>query len=137
MALELFIPGTPKAQPRTRAMSLNGRVRVYDPGTAEGWKSQIAQGLQPYLTGHPLDCPVSIDAVFLMPRPKRLMRKKDSADRIPFTAKPDRDNLDKALLDTLVQIGFLRDDSLVYTGTISKYYCGRDEIPGLWLKITA
>ncbi len=34
--------GEPKGQPRGRAVSIAGHARVYDPKTAEGWKSLIA-----------------------------------------------------------------------------------------------
>jgi len=40
--IHFFVSGDPKAQPRIRAFAINGHARVYDPGTAEGWKSLIA-----------------------------------------------------------------------------------------------
>lgn len=46
MTITFFIHGDPKPQPRPRAfarrMGAKFVARVYDAGTAEGWKSQIA-----------------------------------------------------------------------------------------------
>ena len=46
MRRELSAPGIPKGQPRPRAFSRNGHARVFDPGTAEGWKSAVAVAAQ-------------------------------------------------------------------------------------------
>ena len=39
--------GDPKGQPRPRAFARGGKARVYDPHTAEGWKSQVAAAIAP------------------------------------------------------------------------------------------
>jgi Holliday junction resolvase RusA-like endonuclease len=128
--------GTPKGQPRARAFARNGLVRMYDPSTAEGWKSQIAEAMRPHLPAVPYDVPMRLDVGFYMPRPKAHFRTGKNAgilrDDAPvwFTARPDRDNCDKACLDTLTQIGFWKDDSLAVLGTIAKRYCNVGEKPG-------
>jgi hypothetical protein len=40
--ISIFVHGEPKGQPRPRAFARGGMVRMYDPATAEGWKSAIA-----------------------------------------------------------------------------------------------
>lgn len=126
----IIVMGDPKAQPRPRAFAMNGKARVYDSATAEGWKGLIAEAARKYLPKEPIEGPVSVYCRFLFKRPQRLMRKKDPIERIPHTAKPDRDNLDKAVLDTLTQIGFWRDDSQVCAGKVEKFYCRKDGSPG-------
>ena len=49
--------GEPKGQPRPRAFAkpIGGgkfSARVYDAGTAEGWKSQIAQAFRQHCASH-------------------------------------------------------------------------------------
>jgi Holliday junction resolvase RusA-like endonuclease len=69
----------------------------------------------------PITGPVKVDLFFSFPRPKSLMRKKDSADFIWHTKKPDRDNLDKAVLDALKGVAWT-DDCQVCAGVIEKTY---------------
>jgi len=133
--------GLPKGQPRARAFAVNGKARMYDPGTAEAWKAQIAQAMQPHMPPIPHDCTIKLDVMFLMPRPKshfgtgkKATVLKPSAPMF-YTSKPDRDNLDKAVLDALTAMGFWRDDSLAAKGAIIKVYCPLGVPPGAILKI--
>lgn len=130
------VHGEPKGQPRTRACLRGKRAGVYDPGTADGWKSLVAIAARPYLPASPIDAPVRLDLVFLFPRPARLMRKKDPEGQIPHTAKPDRDNLDKAVMDALTAIGMWRDDALVCAGSVEKYYVAKGRPSGALVKIS-
>ena len=130
----LRVYGDPKGQPRARAFSRGGKARVYDPGTAEGWKGQIAQAAHLHI-GYLLDEPVRVDAVFLFARPARLLRKKDPEGRIRHVCKPDRDNLDKAVLDAFTGIGLWRDDCQACSGIIEKFYAAKGEAPGAEIRI--
>lgn len=129
------VTGDPKGQPRPRAFSRNGKARVFDSGTAEGWKAQIALAARDHLPAAPLACPVRVDVEFYFRRPKRLQKKNSPAGYIPHIAKPDRDNLDKGILDCLKQIGFIRDDCYVSDGTIRKRYTRIDSAPGALIEI--
>lgn len=138
--IQFFVKGTPKAQPRPRAFARrmpSGQViaRVYDDSSAEGWKSCIAFHANEHVPDVPLEGPVRVDAVFLFPRPQYLLKKKCPDGPIRHTAKPDRDNLDKALLDVLKTLGFFRDDSQVCDGGIKKFYVAREGISGAHVRI--
>lgn len=127
--------GTPKAQPRTSPTTRNGKPDVYTPDRANGWKNLIAMEANKHLPVKPLEGPIKIDCLFLMPRPRRLMRLQAPGGHIPHTSKPDRDNLDKAVLDCLTQIGFIKDDRQVCEGEILKYYHEKGGQPGVVIKI--
>jgi Holliday junction resolvase RusA-like endonuclease len=127
--------GEPKGQPRPRATARGGNARVYDPGTAEGWKGAIALAVRPYLPPYPIDSPVRIAIAFRFPRPARLLRKKDPDGLIPHTAKPDSDNAAKAVLDCLTTCGIWRDDALVCSLTIEKFYAARGQASGALIQI--
>jgi len=129
--IHFFAYGEPKGQPRPRAFHRNGMTRMYDPSTAEGWKGQIAIAARPFLPESPLDGPLYISAVFLLPRPKRLLRAKDPEGMIPHTSKPDTDNLAKALFDCLTEIQMWRDDAQIVLSRILKFYCEKNGRPGV------
>ena len=104
------------------------QARMYDAGTAEGWKASVASAAKDFIPMEPLIIPLRVTLVFYMPRPKAHFKTngllKDSAP-IWFTGKPDCDNLMKAVLDALTVIGMWRDDSLVVKTTVVKAYMGK------------
>jgi Holliday junction resolvase RusA-like endonuclease len=128
MTLSFFVPGTPKAQPRPRAFARNfggkWQARVYDASTAEGWKAAIAVAAKPFLPSEPLVGPVELHIDFYMPRPKSHSTKKGLRPAAPnwHTQKPDIDNLEKAVMDALTQIGMWSDDSQVCVKQTTKFW---------------
>lgn len=135
--------GEPKGQPRPRAfarkMGNKHVARVYDAGTAEGWKGCIALAARPHVPVTPMHGPIRVDAHFIFPRPKSHYRTGKRANELRpdapllHTSKPDRDNLDKALCDCLTQAGMWRDDSQVCAGEIIKTYGDK---PGAVIRVS-
>ena len=135
MRIDIRVLGEPKGQPRPRAFRRGNRAAVYDPGTAEGWKSLIAVALRDCTPQIPHDGPVCVTARFLMPRPKRLMRKRDPDTELLHTSKPDTDNLIKAVLDVCTQLSVWNDDSQVVDVFVQKRYAAKTGRPGMHLII--
>jgi Holliday junction resolvase RusA-like endonuclease len=142
-----FAQGIPKPQPRPRAFARkmgNGKfaARVYDAGTAEAWKSDIAIAARRcYPDRSPLTGPLMLDIEFAMPRPKSHFRSGKRSDELRDDAprwhsqKPDCDNLAKAVMDALTQLGgFWIDDSQACVVRISKRYTLNN--PGAYIDIT-
>lgn len=133
MSLSFFVPGEPKGQPRPKAFARKfgnkWSARVYDPGMAENWKSQIAIAAKGTFT-EAITGPVRLELFFNMPRPKSHYR---SNGELKATApgwhivKPDSDNLEKAAMDALTQIGVWLDDSQVCEKLTRKNYATRLE----------
>jgi Holliday junction resolvase RusA-like endonuclease len=125
--ISFFAEGVPKGQPRPRAFAMNGKARVYDPGTAEGWKSAVAVAARPFLSTRFTE-PVSIAIVFVLPRPKKHFFTGKKADLLRPDAplydgrKPDLDNYEKAVWDSLVIIGLLADDCLIVKSDSTKIF---------------
>lgn len=130
--ITFYVRGEPKAQPRPRAFArkfgATWQARVYDAGTAEGWKSLVAAAAKPFLPSEPLTGPLMVELCFHMPRPKshyrtgkRFRELRDDAPTF-HTGKPDRDNLEKAVCDALTQVGMWKDDGQVCDGQIRKLY---------------
>lgn len=127
--IEFIVEGLPKGQPRPRAFYRKGLgVRCYDPGTAEGWKSSIAQAAKSFVPSQPIEGPIALYAYFTMPRPGGHYGKKGGQpylkDKAPHyvTSKPDLDNLEKALMDCLTLLGFWHDDAQVCVKHSGKSY---------------
>lgn len=132
-----FVPGIPKGQPRPRAFAHNGKARVFDPGTAEGWKNSIAVALGPALCNRPpATVPVLVRCVFLFPRPKAHYTKKGLRENAPrfHAGKPDTDNLLKAVMDALTTLGVWQDDAQVAWVECSKQYADK---PGALIEVAA
>ena len=121
--------GDPKGQPRPKAFVRGGHAAVYDPGTAEGWKSAIAVAAKEAgAVGIMLKGPISMSLCCWFKRPQSHYRTgKRSAelrDGIPtyHTKKPDADNVFKAAADALTHLGVWLDDSQIAEVKIEKYY---------------
>jgi Holliday junction resolvase RusA-like endonuclease len=112
---------------------------VYDPGTAEHWKSQIAIAAKEHLPAFNISGPVGVSLDFRMPYVGKHYRKLKAGDVLidhpPFwhSVKPDSDNLGKAVLDALTLIGFWHDDSQVCQLNIQKHYTSGQ--PGVGITI--
>lgn len=86
-------------------------------GQAELW--QQLSYYQAQVT-RPIEYPVIVDTwVYYQPPQK---------NRIFFTAKPDEDNLRKAILDGMVKAHLLRDDAYVLGGENFKMYDGEEHL---------
>lgn len=135
--IEVFVEGIPKGQPRARAFAKRGMVRMYDPGTAEGWKGAIALALRPYLPTEPIQGPVWLELEHTMPRPKSHYTGKGvlkPTAPVYHVSKPDADNLLKAAMDALTQLGMWHDDDQVCQVRVTKKY---GERPGALIRIVA
>lgn len=124
MIITFFAQGEPKGQPR-RAFAHGGKARVYDPGTAEGWKSCVAVAARGHLPEAPITGALSLQLSFHMPRPKSHHRKNgDLKLAAPdfHVGKPDADNLVKAVMDALSVLGMWVDDNQVCDLNITKRY---------------
>lgn len=134
-SIRIVVPGAPAPQPRqrNRAMVINGRAvsHNYTPKDAPVQQYKAAVAMAAQAAGLPetlWDGPVSLQVTFHLPRPKRLMRRKDPDGPVPHTSKPDTDNLVKAVKDALTGV-LWRDDSLIWDESIRKVYHAKDGRP--------
>lgn len=134
-ALEFIAYGEPKGQPRARSTIRRGKggkvfSGVYDPGTADDWKSIVRAAALEKWDQIQFKGPTSVSIRAFFQRPKSHFNSKGqlkpNAPR-RHVKKPDRDNLDKAILDALVSCGVLADDCIVCAGGIAKWYT--DSVP--------
>lgn len=141
--VRFFAPGDPKGQPRPRAfvrkMGAQFVARVYDAGTAEGWKGSVALVAREVLSGRSFGGPLAVELTFYFRRPKGHVNSKGmlkpAAPRF-HTSKPDADNAAKAVLDALTQLGAWSDDSQVSDLRVRKEYAAPSDPAGALVVIS-
>lgn len=146
LALSFFAPVEPRPQPRPRFDPRSRRVisgtsrsgvRAYKRALATVARvAMIEAGIR-----EPLEGPLRVDLVCTMPRPlahyvarKRERPLRDDAP-VWHVAKPDRDNLDKSVLDALNGVAW-GDDSQVCAGELVKRYPREGERVGVSVRIS-
>ncbi len=113
------IPLAPVAKGRPKMTVVGGHARAYTPKKTRSFEASVAMVAAAYVkeryTG-----PLRVDILAVLPRPKRLMRKKDSEGLVWAPKRPDADNIRKAVLDGLSTC--YDDDAQVVAGQTFKVY---------------
>lgn len=117
MILSVYITGTPRPQPRARFV--DGRVVSTASRHAKLWKNLVISSLLAARKGLFIERPVGLwcDAMFPTPKSERWGK--------PHAIRPDKDNVEKLVMDALVKAGILKDDSLVCDGALRKLWAQR------------
>lgn len=122
----VVIPGQPVAKGRPR-FCRNGHVHAHQ--ASMRWEDSAAVQLRSAIGTPMYDQPLKLEVAASFQRPQRLLRKKSNPNRIHHTAKPDADNILKAVGDALVKAGVVRDDSCINWQLCVKYYAAKDAPP--------
>ena len=141
--ISFFVSGTPKPQPRPRASDRGGHSRVYDCGTANGWKYLVAVKARetiralteasPMLAGKPIALYIDL----FLPRPnshyyQTKSRNGQLRETAPMwhTSRPDADNFAKAIMDALgdSRLVWMDDAQVCFLQTTKQYANTPDEI---------
>ena len=133
------VPAVPVAQPRPRATTGGGgrprMVEAQHRHPVHAFKATVRHAARLVYEGPPLDCPLTMELLFLMPRPGRLRWKTRAMPRCPFTAKnKDWDNLGKAVSDALNELIYV-DDGLLWDVHVRKEFASGDEQPHVEIRI--
>jgi Holliday junction resolvase RusA-like endonuclease len=121
---EVPMQAKPKGRPRHGTNPKTGKSITYTPKTTVKWEADFAQVAKAYLPRERIERAVRIDLLFVFKRPQGLARSFDPDGLIWKATRPDRDNLEKAVLDALAP--FWTDDALVVCGEPLKCYAERD-----------
>lgn len=140
MTRTFFVVGIPRPKGSARSyVSKRGRISTVQQNkdtlipwqAAIGWRAK-AEGVRP------VKGPVHLDATFVFPRPKGHFGKRGLLPSAPehHTQKPDRDKLERAVLDALTGIGYA-DDSQVVAGWAEKRWAREGEPAGVLIHWSA
>ena len=134
--IEFVVPCVPVAKPRPRASRAGGFTRIYSPtgGAVGQFVASVRLAASQTYAGPPVTNPLRVDLEFVFPRPKSKVWKTKPMPREWKSSKPDRDNLDKAVLDALNGL-IWRDDAQVVDGRITKQIASGDESPHVLVRI--
>jgi crossover junction endodeoxyribonuclease RusA len=133
--IEFEVFGEPRPQGSMRAISVNGRARVFHDSDKRlrAWRQLVAQAATDALDGHQgYDEPVSVFAEFRLSRPVSKPMRVDHP-----SWKPDLDKLVRAVLDALEASGAVANDSRVVAVNARKVYARDDQGPGLHLAVVS
>jgi Holliday junction resolvase RusA-like endonuclease len=106
-----------------------GRPLIIDDAKhSRPWKKQVAKAAAVHVPAQPLDGPLKLEVLFVMPRPKghhgtgrNAAALKPSAPQWP-TVKPDTTKLLRAVEDALTDAKLWRDDAQIVIQTAMKTY---------------
>lgn len=82
------------------------------------WRKAVTAAARAVAPKQPLDCPVSVEAHFYLPKPKK------PRFNVPATQQGDLDKLCRAVGDSLEQAGVLKNDARITTWHATKHYAG-------------
>lgn len=130
--LWLVVHGTPVTQGSMSAVA-TGVVRHHNSAKLKAWRDQITtEALREYGSSFTqITCPVQLDVVFTVPRPKTLRDTKGVVGAfVPPATKPDIDKLTRAVQDALSprevkgqrRFKLLDEDSRIIGGSHYKTY---------------
>lgn len=115
----------PTATFQAKKLARNGKfVKLIDSEkslSVKEWWRWVLEDSRPDV---PMSGPITIHAQLRWKAPANQSTKRriaQSPDGEPKVSKPDLDNLCKAMLDTMVQLGYMNDDGQVYSLNLQKY----------------
>lgn len=124
---EFFLPMIPPTttHQEKQIRMVKGRPVVYEPANLRAARAKLRDHLAAHRPEVPMTGGVRLLVKWCFPRG----RHRDGEYRI---TKPDTDNLQKLLKDCMTAVGFWRDDALVASEIVEKFWA---EVPGIFIRI--
>ena len=138
--IDVICPMIPRGKGRPRFSRKSGRA--YTPTETRKWEAQCAAILAQHTPEEPLDGPLILDFLCVMPRPGYMFKKDRTGNYkwpetlIYQTKTPDVDNLCKALLDVGTTVKWWRDDCQVVCGMMMKATAEMDGKPRIEIMVS-
>lgn len=135
--ISFTVPAVPVAQPRHRIGVINGKGRAFQASKTHpihAFKASVRQAFTSKHSGPPIEGPIALEAVFVLPRPKAMCWKSREMPRAPHTKRGDLDNLLKGVKDALNELAW-RDDGQVCEVVATKFIASGDEQPHVEIEI--
>ena len=134
--ISFFVEGDPQGQPRHRGRILKTRkagildAKLHTYATTTKFFMRVVREARRHAPAAPLTGPVSVDLFFKFAKPASVPFMKVWMDK-----KPDRDNLDKGVLDALTRCKFWLDDCQVCDGAPKKQYAQPGQKTGVYISV--
>ena len=127
MTTEFFMPMEPPTctHQEKQVAVIKGKPVFYDPPEVKATRMKLIGHLAKHKPKKPCQTGCRLLVKWCFPRGSH----KDGEYRI---TKPDTDNLQKLLKDCMTTVGFWKDDCLVASEIIEKFWA---DIPGIYIRI--
>lgn len=128
MTIEFFLPMKPPTvtHQEKQVAVINGKPQFYEPPELKAVRAKLTAHLSGHTLAHKYTGPVRLVVKWCFPRGKH-------QDGEYKATKPDTDNLQKLLKDVMTDLKFWKDDALVASEIIEKFWA---EIPGIYISIS-
>ena len=143
--ISFYVDGSPVPQPRAKPWfnKKTSRLHHYTPKRAPvtQWKESIYNQAKKHKPSTVPLCGAAVGLQFSLQRPKAHYgtgKNKDTLKKSApnfHTQRPDTDNLAKAVLDVMQELGYWKDDSQVYHLSVTKSWCGSVFQPGCRVEV--
>ena len=127
MATEFFIAMIPPTctHQEKQVHVVKGKPVFYDPPEVKAARKKLMAHLAGYKPEKRYECGVRLTVKWCFPQ-------GNHGNGEYRTTKPDTDNLQKLLKDCMTQCGFWKDDCLVASEIVEKFWA---KIPGIYIRI--
>lgn len=127
MTTEFFMPMKPPTctHQEKQVTVRNGKPVFYEPPELKTARSKLIAYLVKHKPDQEYECGIRLITRWCFPKGKHA----EGEYRI---TKPDTDNLQKLLKDCMTEVGFWKDDALVASELVEKFWSG---IPGIYIRI--
>lgn len=125
--IEFRVYGEPAPQGSKRHVG-GGRM-IESSKKLPAWRKAVTDAARTVAPKQPLDCPVSVQATFWVPKPQK---PRFNTPAVP----PDTDKLCRAVGDALEQAGVLKNDARITHWNAHKHYADQHNPPGAHITIT-
>jgi Holliday junction resolvase RusA-like endonuclease len=124
MDIEFIVPGAAMGKQRPRFVRRGKFVSTYTPQETKNYQKQVLISYNKVARGKKLFGSIKADVCAIYEPPKSVSKKtkeKMLNGEIPYTKKPDVDNILKSVCDALNEVSY-DDDAQIDKATISKVY---------------
>ncbi|WP_432702244.1 RusA family crossover junction endodeoxyribonuclease [Lysinibacillus sphaericus] len=128
MATEFFMPMIPPTttHQQKQVMVRDGKPVFYEPAELKAARAKLMAYLGQHVPKNKYDKSIRLMAKWCFP-----ITGKHQDGEYKYT-KPDTDNLQKLLKDCMTDVGYWKDDALVVSEIVEKFWA---RIPGIYIRI--
>ena len=129
MRIQFFMPMTPPTvtHQMKRTKVVNGKVVYYEDERLKDARAKLTAHLSKRKPDEPLTHGVRLVVKWCFP-----INRNSHADGDYKLTKPDTDNLQKLLKDVMTDLGYWKDDALVASEVVEKFW---SSLPGVFISV--
>ena len=130
--LPMIPPTVTQQEHKVMVNRKTGRVQFYDPPELRAARAKLTDMVGRHAPEQPLEGALQLVTKWIWPMETDGQIVLNGMEYRWKTSKPDTDNLQKMLKDVMTDLHFWRDDALVCSELVEKFWA---EIPGIYIEI--